>query len=333
VKVSELGEFGLIERLRSRLEGQVSTDLMVGIGDDCAVWRSGTEYLLATTDTVVEGVHFVADAVPWEAVGWKAMAVNVSDIAAMGGEPAFALVTLAMPPDTAVATIDDLYEGLSECASQYSVTLAGGDIVRATEMSITVALIGQAQMRDGAPLLMRRDAARVGDVIAVTGTVGGSAAGLRRLREGGSAAEPLVWRHVRPHPPLVAAQDAARLWVRCAIDVSDGLLKDIGHIAEMSGVAADIRAGDVPISDEVREAFPTDALDLACNGGEDYEVVLVGTSGVIQAMIDLRPGEISVIGRITGGPTGRVRLLDSTGAELATKGGWDHLAGPDPERT
>jgi len=328
VKVSELGEFELIQRLGGILGVESPPDLVVGIGDDCAVWRAGSEYLLATTDTLVEGVHFIRDAVPWADVGWKAIAVNVSDIAAMGGQPMFALVTLALPQETDVSDMDSLYEGLRECASVHGVIIAGGDVVRATEMSVTVALIGRAQMRDGAPLLMRRDAAKVGDLVAVTGALGDSAAGLRRLREGASAHDTLISSHTRPRPPLAVAQDAARLGVGCAIDISDGLLQDIGHVCEMSTVGAAIRAGDVPVSEALLAAYPGDALAMACNGGEDYEVVLVATSGVIQALSDLRPGELTTIGRITEGPAGQVRVLDRTGADITMlSAGWDHLRG------
>jgi len=328
VKVSELGEFGLIQRLGRILGVESSPNLLVGVGDDCAVWRTGSEYLLATTDTLVEGVHFIRDAVPWADVGWKAMAVNVSDIAAMGGEPTLALVTLALPQETEVSDIDSLYEGLRECASEHGVIIAGGDVVRATEMSVTVALVGRAQMREGAPLLMRRDAAKVGDIVAVTGTLGDSAAGLIKLREGASVDDTLVSRHARPLPPLAIAQEAARLGVRCAIDVSDGLLQDIAHICEMSKVGAAIRAGDVPLSEALLAAYADDALALACNGGEDYQVVLVATAGVIQAMSDLRPGEVTTIGRITAGPAGQVRVLDRTGADITiSAAGWDHLRG------
>jgi len=326
VKVSELGEFGLIQRLASVLGNGAAPDLVIGIGDDCAVWRAGREYLLGTTDTLVEGVHFIPGTAPWAALGWKALAVNVSDIAAMGGEPLFALVTLALPPSIEVSHIDSLYEGLSECAVEYGVAIAGGDVVQASEVSVTVALVGRTQMREGAPLLMRRDAARVGDVVAVTGTLGDSAAGLRRLLQGAGAEDHLVRHHTRPRPPLALAQEAARLGVRCAIDVSDGLLQDIGHICEMAEVGADIRSADIPISDSTRAAYPDDALSLASGGGEDYQVALVGTSGLIQAMSDLRPGELSTIGRITEGPPGEARLLDRTGAEVKMpERGWDHL--------
>jgi thiamine-monophosphate kinase len=332
VKVSALGEFGLIKRLSSGLA--TAPDLVIGIGDDCAVWRIGNEYLLSTTDTLVEGVHFQRDQALWTDIGWKALAVNVSDIAAMGGEPLFALVTLSLRADMEVESLDLLYAGLRECADAYGVSIAGGDVVRSTELSITVSVTGRAQIRENVPLLMRRNTAKVGDVIAVTGTLGDSAAGLRRLQAGFSADDELVRAHLRPQPPLLAAQEAARLGIRCAIDVSDGLLQDVGHICEMSGVGADVRADDLPISESVRSNFPEDRLALACAGGEDYLVVLVAASGLIQAMADLRPNEITTIGRITESSARQVRLLDRTGAEIELSTvGWDHLSAGVPERS
>jgi len=326
VKVTDIGEFGLIRRLRSYTGLEPPADLVVGIGDDCAVWRAGDQCLLATTDTLVEGVHFIPDVAPWTDIGWKVLAINVSDIAAMGGEPLFALVTLALPGETSVDSIDALYAGLGECATEYGVTVAGGDIVSAPQVAVTVALIGRAQMRDGIPLLMRRDGARAGDVIAVTGTLGDSAAGLRRLREGTPAADALVRAHLRPRTPLALAQEAARLGVCCAIDVSDGLVQDIGHTCEMSRLGADVSAADIPISPALRSAYPEEALALACGGGEDYELVLVGEEHRITELSDANPGALTVIGRMTERHSGRVRLLDSGGAEIdVDTRGWDHL--------
>src|SRR3990172_2152135 len=144
VNVSDIGEFGLIERLAKAVGASKPEGLIVGIGDDAAAWRVDDAVMLATTDTLVEGVHFLPGRTPWADLGWKALAVNVSDIAAMGGLPQYALVTLALPPQTPVQAVDDLYAGLLECAREYGVTVAGGDVVRASQAVISVALLGRA---------------------------------------------------------------------------------------------------------------------------------------------------------------------------------------------
>ena len=326
MKVSEIGEFPLIERLASVVVAETPANLIVGIGDDAAVWRVGDQVLLATTDTLVEGVHFLPEFAPWPDVGWKALAVNVSDIAAMGGEPLFALVTLALPPETEVTVPDDLYAGLMECATEYGVTIAGGDIVRASEISITIALIGRAQTQDGKPLLMRRDAAKASDVIAVTGSLGDSAAGLWRLRKGASLEDALVRAHLRPLPRLAEAQDAARTGVACAIDVSDGLLQDLGHICEQSGLGADINEGSLPLSEDLLAAYPEDALALATAGGEDYELLLIGSQEMLDQVAEALSTNLTIIGRMTESAEKRPRLLDEAGNERpVVRRGWDHL--------
>lgn len=325
VDVSELGEFGLIERLAAAAGIAPPPDLIVGIGDDAAAWRTGDRVLLATTDTLVEGVHFLPEFSPWADVGWKALAVNLSDIAAMGGDPLFALVTLALPPETEGAAVDDLYAGLLECARQFEVTIAGGDIVRAPQVSVTVALIGRAQMRNGEPLLMRRDGAKAGDVLAVTGTLGDSAAGLWRLKKGAPADDPLVEAHLRPRPPLEAAQEAARAGILCAIDVSDGLVQDLGRVCTMSGLGADIRVEALPLSEELRAAYPEDATALACSGGEDYGLLLAGARETVERLDAATDVRLSVIGEMIETADHRPRLLDGSGKPVVAAAGWDHL--------
>jgi len=324
--VAEIGEFGLIERLASVVGAGAPADLIVGIGDDAAAWRVGDQILLATTDTLVEEVHFLPEFSPWAEVGWKVLAVNVSDIAAMGGEPLFALVTLALPLESEISFADELYEGLMDCAREYGVTVAGGDIVRAPQISVTIALIGRAQMREGEPLLMRRDGARAGDVIAVTGTLGDSAAGLWRMRKGATGEDALVRAHLRPLPRLAEAQEAARAGVECAIDVSDGLLQDLGHVCEMSGLGAEIREESLPLSDDLRSAYPEDAVALACSGGEDYELIITSDEDTVERVGEEISAALTVIGRITDSTEHRPRLLDRAGNELPVAvHGWDHL--------
>jgi thiamine-monophosphate kinase len=326
VNVSELGEFGLIERLTSVVGAEARGDLILGIGDDAAAWRVGEQLVLATTDTLVEGVHFLPEFAPWADVGWKALAVNVSDIAAMGGEPLFALVTLALPLETEVSFAEELYGGMMECAREYGVVVAGGDIVRAPQISVTVALIGRAQKREGEPLLMRRAGAKAGDVIAVTGTLGDSAAGLWRLRKGAAEEDALVLAHLRPLPRLAEAQEAARAGVMCAIDVSDGLMQDLGHICERSDLGAEIREEALPLSDDLRAAYPEDAIALAVSGGEDYELLITGDEGTVERVAQAISPALTVIGRMVESPRHKPRLLDSAGNELAVAvHGWDHL--------
>ena len=325
-----MGEFGLIERLAKAVQASRPDSLIVGIGDDAAAWstKGGADSIvLATTDTLVEGVHFLPERAGWRDLGWKALAVNVSDIAAMGGTPRFALVTLALPPETPLEAVDELYAGMQECGEEYGVAIVGGDVVRAAQTMVTVAVLGHGERDDeGRPQLMRRDAARAGHVIAVTGSLGDSAAGLRRLQDGAPPDDPLVRAHLRPRPPLAAGRQSVRLGVPCAIDVSDGLLQDLGHICDLCGLGAVVRADAVPLSQELRAAFPDEALSLACSGGEDYELVLIAQQETMRLLRASAQVRVTVIGEMDEAPGQRPRLVDGVGAGIALAGaGWDHL--------
>jgi thiamine-monophosphate kinase len=333
VKVSELGEFGLIARLAEAFaSGSRPASLVIGIGDDAAAWKaSGVQ--LVTTDTLIEGTHFFLPQVPWRDLGWNALTVNVSDIAAMGGIPEQALLTLALPPQTEVTDVDELLAGMLEASHEFGISIVGGDIVGCDKAMVTVTLIGQALAGDeGQPLLMTRSGAQAGDAIAVTGYLGDSAGGLRILlgesRGPEKAAEHLKRTHLHHMPPLAVGQMAGREGVRAAIDVSDGLLQDLGHVCQASGAGAIVHAERIPISPELREAFPEDALALACTGGEDYQLLLAAQPGVIQRVQDKTDVPITVVGEMVADRQHRVRLLGEDGRELALPGaGWDHLRG------
>jgi thiamine-monophosphate kinase len=327
--VSDLGEFGLIDRLTAALGAPTDKRLIVGPGDDAAVWRAGDAYVIGTTDTMVAGVHFLPGKVEWRDIGWKALASNISDIAAMGGAPSFALVTLCLPPETPVDALDALYAGLRECAEAYSVTVAGGDIVSSPVLTITVSLVGEAlQGADGAPTLLRRNAARAGDVIAVTGPLGGSGAGLRALVEGrdeGDTRAALVRRHMRPLPRVDAGRAAVEAGVRCGMDISDGLVQDAGHICRASGVGAEIAIDQVPLDTSLVAVYADDARTIAATAGEDYELLLVTPDAVIAEASARLGAPLVVVGRIVAGEP-RVRVLDSGGNELTLeRAGFDHL--------
>ena len=345
VMVSELGEFGLIDRLRKTLGASSDDQLIVGSGDDAAVWRNGPGvYTIATTDTMVAGVHFLPNLVRWQDVGWKALAVNISDIAAMGGKPRYAMVTLCLPPDTPVEHVDGLYVGLRECAAAYGVTIVGGDIVSASEFAVTIALVGEAAVSDtGEPLLLRRDAARVGDVVAVTGHLGGAAAGLLVLKDGASSAavaSRLVRKQMHPVPRLDAGDVAVRAGVECAIDISDGLVQDLGHICKLSKVSAELRLDAIPLDESLIKLSGQDhpwsfrsneATVLAATGGEDYELLLVASQRRLDAVS--KTVSLTVVGRIedqgvmsVSGTRKRIRCIDSSGDEVRlTKTGWKHF--------
>ncbi|MEX2158080.1 MAG: thiamine-phosphate kinase [Dehalococcoidia bacterium] len=334
MKVSDLGEFGLIDRLADVLaaggSAVLSGRLAVGIGDDAAVWRGEGEAVVATTDTLVEGVHFLPEHLPWRDLGWKALAVNVSDIAAMGGTPGFALVTLALRGSEEAENLDALYAGIAEAAGAWEVAVAGGDIVRANEVMISIALIGHAELDgSGEPLVLRRNAASAGDVIAVTGALGGAAAGLQALRDGAQDSEnarALIERHLRPEARVDAGLAAIAAGLRCAIDVSDGLLQDIGHICKASRVGAVVWRDKVPIDPALRDYEPGAALRYAVAGGEDYELVLVGASEQIDAIARAVDVPLTVIGEMVIDSDAQAKLLDESAKEIdVPAGGWDHL--------
>lgn len=334
MRVSDLGEFRLIERLARLIEREghplplpapLESPLLVGIGDDAAAWKAGSVVQVFTTDTLVDGVHFrFSRASPWQ-VGWKGMAVNLSDVAAMGAIPQFALVTLGLPLEVPVAWVDDLYRGMLAATARYGAQIVGGDIVRSPVLFITVAMTGITDL----PLLMR-SAARPGDAIAVTGPLGGSAGGLR-LQEHPCSLPPDVGEvlreaHLLPRPRVAEGRLLVREGIRCAMDISDGLLDDLGKLCTASQVAAQITLSNVPIHPALRQAFPQDAETLALSGGEDYELLFTGPPHVVERLVSLLPPGAAVIGKVVEGPPGRVQVLDKAGEEVTLAvGGWDHL--------
>lgn len=327
MKVSELGEFGLIEmvaKLTAEAGVASARDIVLGIGDDAAAWRADKGLELATTDTLVQGVHFNCPPATWEELGWKALAVNISDIAAMGGSPKYALVTLGLPRDTEVEWVAQLYQGMAEIARQWGVAIVGGDMVRAQEVFITVALTGVAQK------LMTRSAARLGDQIAVTGYLGASAAGLRMLSDGLVFDEKITSllrnAHLKPIPRLAEGQTLVRCGVRAAIDISDGLIADLGHICEASRVGAHLWVDRVPIHPMVRAAFGDEALKITLAGGEDYELLFTAPARVVKAVRESLALPVTVIGEVVKGD-GEVFLLSQKGRRLPwQRRGWDHFA-------
>jgi thiamine-monophosphate kinase len=326
VKVSELGEFGLIDLLaKIAPQGGPEHRMLIGIGDDAAAWQGDDAMVLATTDAMAEGVHFAAGTPCWE-LGWKALAVNLSDIAAMGGIPGYALVNLSLPGETEVEDVTQLYRGMAELAKQHGVAIVGGNITSAPIVMIAVTVIGKGA-REG---LLRRAAAVPGDRVAVTGHLGAAAAGLRiltgSLKVPPQAATYLKKAYLQPQPRIAQGQALVRHGVRAAIDISDGLVADLGHVCAASKVGATVRVNAVPVHPSVREALGNDALRLALTGGEDYELLFTASEQTVREVEASLGADcpVTVIGEVTDGTS--VVLLGEDGKPYHIDGlGWDHF--------
>ncbi len=313
-------EFELIARLSAGI--RLSRRTILGIGDDCAVISQPHGPLLFTIDSIVEKVHFDLRWGTPEALGARALAVNSSDIAAMGGRPTACVVNLGVREGISSRTLERLYWGLRDAAREASTDIVGGNITRARELSITIALIGEAGRG-----VMRRDAARIGDEIFVTGTLGDAALGWRILagrlnaKKNRAATKYLVERFLSPHARLYAGQRLATLRpTPAAIDVSDGLMQDLGHILERSGVGAEIDASRIPLSTAYR-ALMGDDLQHALTGGEDYELIFCVNPGHSEVELSRRLRvDVRKIGKIVRG-----KRLKVIGASSPIVGGWDQL--------
>ena len=324
-----LGEFDLIGLLRERIAaaGAVAGDrVIVGSGDDAAVVAPpGTS--VTSVDALVEGVHFRRSTFPPDAIGHKALAVALSDLAAMGAQPGEAYVQLGVPEDVAEEELAGIADGLGAVACRYSVSVAGGDVVASPVLFLAVTVVGY--LSGDAPHVSRAGA-EPGDVLILTGPVGGAAAGLLLLEDEELAqgldpagAEGLRARQLRPRALTDAGLALARSGARAMIDVSDGLGADAGHLARASGVRCEI---DLPATlvargvEEIAEAAGIDSLGVAVNGGEDYELlaaVAPERAGAALEAVRATGSDPAAVGRVGGGegvvlrgPTGREALLE-----------------------
>ncbi|MDD5082679.1 MAG: thiamine-phosphate kinase [Dehalococcoidales bacterium] len=336
MKVSELGEFGLIDLLAKTVdeakdnENPAWRQLIIGIGDDAAAWQRDSSVELATTDSFIQDIHFTLGIVAWEELGWKAMAANLSDIAAMGGVPEYALISLAMPGHTEAEDIAGLYRGMLELMRPFGVAIAGGNISSAPMLMINITVIGRATGPNSR--LLTRSAARPGDKIAVTGFLGGAAAGMEMFKRN-LPFDPIVTSSLRkatfhPCPRVTEGQMLVKHGVTAAIDISDGLIADLGHICEASRVGSRIAIDSIPILPEVRTSFGDRALELALSGGEDYELLFTARMDIINEVKKAISCPLTVIGEITTGKSGQISLVDGQGRPFSLdKMGWDHFTG------
>jgi thiamine-monophosphate kinase len=342
----DVGEFPLIARLERILRGS-GPPLPLGIGDDAAILPARGRGGLFTTDLLIEGVHFRREWTPPRALGWKALEASLSDIAAMGGRPTAFFLALSLPADLPLAEFEQMARGLRASAARARIPLAGGDTTASPgPLVISVGVLG----RPAAARALRRDAARPGDLLAVSGPLGAAAAGLRLLSEGwrwreggrieGPERDPEARRqaraalraHLTPRARLdVGAFAAGRGGSRAAIDLSDGLSSDLLHLCDRSGVGARVERARVPVAPCARywaRRWGVDSWSLAVGGGEDYELLLAVPPRKLAAWRSARGiAPPRIIGRVVSRREG-VREVGAEGRERRwAAGGYRHFSG------
>ncbi|MBN2527835.1 MAG: thiamine-phosphate kinase [Deltaproteobacteria bacterium] len=327
------GEFELIRRL-TKGRGIERDDVLKSVGDDAAVIEETDRCLLFTCDAQVAGVHFLMERIPPFTLGQRIAAVNLSDIAAMGGQPLWALCSLLLDKKVATAFYEAVYEGLYDELNRFRVQLIGGNTARSGAGVIADLFVAGEAKKDG---VLFRSGARVGDVVCVTGTLGASAAGLHILmnaKDGISAHPKLVERHFRPTPRVAEGQAlAASGVVTACMDISDGLLQDASHIAVASDVQIVIDETLVPVSVELQQfahALGLDGVVMALTGGEDYELMFTTSeSDVRQLMQDVWNATgtaVTVVGRVVAADDAQKRVITASGRYWnLEKMGFDHL--------
>jgi thiamine-monophosphate kinase len=338
-RVRDVGEFGLIELLATSLPAEVrtATGLQLGIGDDAAVWQpTPGEQIVVSTDSLVEDIHFRPDWTDWESLGHKTLAVNVSDLAAMGAIPRLALISLGLDGEERTCDLQALYRGLGALAQRLGMTIAGGDVVRCPRgLILHVTAIGETRSQR----VLTRSGAKPGDLIGVTGTLGASAAGLALLgldtgdvRRQAATANLLIEAHLRPEPRVALGAALLELGATSAMDLSDGLLGDLPKILAASRVAARLDEGAIPVAAAVRALFPDEWMNFALRGGEDYELVFTaphGTWQAIESAVEKAGGTVTAIGEIVarGSRPSTIELVGRDGARrTVSAGAFDHFS-------
>ena len=321
LQIEELGEFGFIQRIK-RKNPPLGSKVVLGIGDDAAVLRpSKHRLLLLSSDVLLEGVHFLKEYAAPEILGKKALAVNLSDIAAMGGTPTYFLLALGIPSTTSLSFLDAFSRSLQQMARQFKCSLVGGDVVRSTSgLVICITVGGEVDARR----VLRRDGARPGDRIFLTGPVGDSALGFKILKAGEDSGkkeiQSLIKAHLSPVPKVREGSSLALARLPTAmIDISDGLLQDLRHVVRESRVGARIYLDQIPLSknfQKVAERFSPALWDLALSGGEDYELLFTVSPRRLPALAKWSKKNrtpVFPIGEITK-RTGRVEVKNRDGS-------------------
>lgn len=324
--LSSLGEFGLIDQIRARFPQPAAPEL--GIGDDAALLSpSAGSQVVVSTDLLAEGVHFDPGFGPARLLGRKSLAVNLSDIASMGAVPRWFFLSLAIPAGFPLETIEGFLDGLAEQAAEHSCILAGGDTCGSKGgLTVSVTIMGEQRPE----LILKRTGAQLGDEVWVSGTLGDSALGLQLLLEGtrlGSEHDSLLLRQLDPTPRCdLGLKLAESRLVSAMIDISDGLLADLGHIGEQSGCGAEIKLGQLPMSSDFQDYganLPVFPWHLAVSGGEDYELCFTAplcNREAIQKISKTAGIPLTVVGKVIDSRQVQAILPDGTNFQPSASG-------------
>ena len=329
VTLEDIGELGLIDRIAK--SAYTSRDMALGLQDDAALWQQGDGWLIATTDALVEDVDFRLRTFSWEDIGWKALAANLSDIAAMGGVPRGALVTLCLPAGCDAAHVTALYRGMTPLARETRTPVLGGDLSSSKQLVVSVTVIGEVESKER---VLQRTAAQVGDRIAVTGSLGNAAAGLALLEgltiDGSVQTARYIAAQRRPVPRLREGQALLEAGVRCAMDISDGLVADLRKLCAASGVQAEIMLESVPTDPNLPLVLGDSYRSRAIGGGEDFELLFVAPPETMQQAQELLKAndleQSTVIGTIVTGQSDTIAVRDERGDVVPiARMGFDHF--------
>ena len=335
--IAHLGEFSLISHLSDVIGPPHSQDIICGVGDDAAVYRiGGGQVHVVSTDALVDGYHFDIRFASWSDVGFKAMAVNISDIVAMNAAPRYATVAIGLPPNFLVTHIEDIYKGLHQCAVQYGVDMIGGDTTRSDRVMLSITVIGEAAEKE----IVYRSGGAMGDVLCVTGTLGGALAGLEIARSQSENQTPdyatadkdaVDWVSNRLRLPTPRT-DVLKMWkdadVRptALIDISDGLAAELHHLCSASQCGAIIRQSALPVAPAVRALTAGDevrATNLALKGGDEYELLFAIPEFECHRM---DTEMFTVIGSLTPNSGVRMAQPGDQGTTILNPVGHDHFA-------
>jgi thiamine-monophosphate kinase len=334
--LADIGEFEFIRRIRKLLgrAGIQSGGLTLGVGDDCASFQpeAGVQ-ILVTCDCMVEGRHYLKDYMTPVDIGRRAMVMNISDIGAMGGYPLYALVSLGLTEDTPIKDIEDIYQGFIEELRPFQASLIGGNVTKSQDFNfIDITLIGKAEK----DTILRRSTARIGDAVLVTGYPGQAAAGLRLLldwdKDRYPESHPLISAYTRPAHKAREGHAIARSGLASSmIDISDGLIGDLGHICEESGVGAEVVREKLPVSEHMSgiDLESGDLYDMVLNDSDDYELIVTcppeNVEMIRSIVTEINNVRVSEIGSITDASEGlKIVLPDGSRCNL-TSHGWDHF--------